>query len=93
MGRALRQAITPDRLLGRVVSSFRLIGVSTIPLGALAGGTLALLTDIRVTYVAAALVTGLVPIYTRRALDPGALRSALGPHADGSSGRHGATDG
>ncbi|MGK5446735.1 MFS transporter [Streptomyces radiopugnans] len=36
-----RQALTPDHLLGRVVSAFRLFGVGAAGLGALAGGLVA----------------------------------------------------
>ncbi|QKV80050.1 MFS transporter [Amycolatopsis sp. Hca4] len=38
---SLRQRITPDRLLGRINSSHRLVAYGTKPLGALAGGVLA----------------------------------------------------
>src|SRR4029450_959134 len=33
-----RQAIVPDRLMGRVVGAIRLVGFGTIPIGALLGG-------------------------------------------------------
>jgi predicted MFS family arabinose efflux permease len=39
--RSLRQAITPDRLLGRVNSSMHLLFHGILPLGALAGGAIA----------------------------------------------------
>jgi hypothetical protein len=38
---ALRQALTPDRLLGRVISAFRLFSYGTVPFGSLLGGILA----------------------------------------------------
>jgi hypothetical protein len=38
---SLRQALTPDRLLGRVVSAFRLFSFGAVPLGSLLGGVLA----------------------------------------------------
>ncbi len=37
---SLRQRITPDRLLGRMNASYRLVGWGTMPLGALLGGIL-----------------------------------------------------
>ena len=37
---SLRQQLVPDRLLGRVVSAFRLFGYGAVPLGALLGGLL-----------------------------------------------------
>jgi MFS family permease len=51
VGRTLRQALTPDRLLGRVVASFRLIGIGAFPVGALLGGWLARLTNLRTPYL------------------------------------------
>jgi uncharacterized membrane protein len=38
---ALRQAITPDRLLGRMTATMRFLTVAAAPLGSLAGGALA----------------------------------------------------
>lgn len=62
VGRSLRQAVSPDRILGRVVTTFRLIGVGVLPLGALAGGAIAAAAGIRVPYLlggaAILLVTG-----------------------------------
>lgn len=57
----LRQAVTPAGLLGRVVSAFRLIGMGTIPVGALLGGVLGRI-DLRVPYVAGAVVFGLCAV-------------------------------
>ena len=38
---ALRQAITPDRLLGRMTATMRFLTVASAPLGSLFGGALA----------------------------------------------------
>jgi hypothetical protein len=38
---ALRQAITPDRLLGRMTATMRFFTVASAPLGSLVGGALA----------------------------------------------------
>jgi hypothetical protein len=38
---ALRQALTPDRLLGRMTATMRFVTVAAAPLGSLAGGALA----------------------------------------------------
>jgi MFS family permease len=51
---ALRQSITPNRLLGRMNASYRLLTYGAIPLGSLLGGALASAFGIRM-----ALVTGL----------------------------------
>jgi MFS family permease len=50
VGRSLRQAVTPDRILGRVMTTFRLIGVGSVPIGALLGGVIAAAAGIRVPY-------------------------------------------
>jgi MFS family permease len=51
VGRTLRQALTPDRLLGRVVVSFRLIGIGALPVGALLGGWIARVAGLRSPYL------------------------------------------
>jgi hypothetical protein len=38
---ALRQAITPDRMLGRMTATMRFLSVAMAPLGSLVGGALA----------------------------------------------------
>jgi MFS family permease len=46
---ALRQAITPDRLLGRMTATMRFLTVAAAPLGSLAGGALATAIGLRPT--------------------------------------------
>ena len=46
---ALRQAITPDRLLGRMTATMRFMAVAMAPLGSLAGGALATAIGLRAT--------------------------------------------
>ena len=46
---ALRQAITPDRLLGRMTATMRFLTVAAAPLGSLAGGALASIGGLRAT--------------------------------------------
>jgi MFS family permease len=54
---SLRQRITPDRILGRINSSYRLVAWGTRPLGAAAGGLLGQLLGLRAVFaVAAALI-------------------------------------
>lgn len=55
-GRTLRQALTPDRLLGRVVASFRLIGIGALPIGALFGGWIASVAGLRAPYLIGAVL-------------------------------------
>jgi MFS family permease len=54
---SLRQRITPDRILGRINSSYRLVAWGTRPLGAAFGGLLGELLGLRAVFaVAAALI-------------------------------------
>ncbi len=53
-GQSIRQAITPEPLLGRVVASFRVFGMGAAPLGALVGGFITEAANVRVANVAAA---------------------------------------
>ncbi|MFD9939169.1 MFS transporter [Nonomuraea sp. NPDC059023] len=65
---SLRQRITPDAMLGRVNSCYRLIAWGTMPLGALMGGLLAQQIGLRPLFAVMAVValTGLTCV---RALD------------------------
>jgi MFS family permease len=54
---SLRQRITPDRLLGRMNASYRLVGWGTMPLGAALGGVLAQILGLRGAFLVAALIT------------------------------------
>jgi MFS family permease len=54
---SLRQRITPDRILGRINSSYRLVAWGTRPLGAAAGGLLGELVGLRAVFgIAAGLI-------------------------------------
>ena len=46
---SLRQAITPDRLLGRMTATMRFLAVAAAPLGSLVGGALATAIGLRET--------------------------------------------
>ena len=59
---SLRQRITPDRLLGRMNASYRLVGWGTMPLGAALGGVLAEALGLRGAFLVAALITFVVLI-------------------------------
>lgn len=62
-----RQALTPDKLLGRVVSAFRLFGLGAAGLGALAGGFVADWQGLRAPLLVAAalLILAVVPTWSR----------------------------
>ncbi|WP_086819684.1 MFS transporter [Allokutzneria sp. NRRL B-24872] len=51
---SLRQRITPDRLLGRVNSGYRLLAWGSMPLGAVAGGLIAQLLGVNAVFLAVA---------------------------------------
>jgi MFS family permease len=53
---SLRQRITPDRILGRINSSYRLVAWGSRPLGAAAGGLLGELLGLRAVFAVAAAV-------------------------------------
>lgn len=54
-GITTRQRVTPDELQGRVSTTARMIAWGGAPVGALVGGALATATDVRTTYLLAAL--------------------------------------
>ena len=53
---ALRQAITPDRLLGRMTATMRFLTVAAAPLGSLVGGALATAIGLRGTLLTVAVL-------------------------------------
>lgn len=61
---SLRQAITPERLLGRMNSVVRFMYWGTMPAGAAAGGVLATVVGVRATLVvgAAGSAAALLPL-------------------------------
>ena len=71
---ALRQAITPDRLLGRMTATMRFFGVASAPLGSLVGGALATAVGLRPTLLTVG-VLGLLLVGRRGDLVAGASSS------------------
>lgn len=53
---SLRQRITPDRLMGRMNSAYRMLGWGTMPIGAALGGAVAEIWGLRPTFAVAALL-------------------------------------
>jgi MFS family permease len=85
---SLRQIVTPDRLLARMNASYRLVLFGTIPIGALAGGTLASVAGLRTALIvtAVALMTPILwtfgaPVYALRTMP-------TGPDEDGTAAGH-----
>lgn len=69
---SLRQRITPNRLLGRVNSAYRLLAWGTMPLGAAAGGLLAQWLGLQVMFgimgVLTLAVLTMMPVLTDKAI-------------------------
>ena len=79
---SLRQEIIPDRLLGRVSSVFRLVGVGTMPIGALLGGLMASAFGLRSPFFAAAAcvavtVVAMMPLVNNRKIRAAREAAAL----------------
>jgi MFS family permease len=70
---SLRQTITPDRLLGRVNSGYRLLAWGTLPLGAAIGGVLGQFLGLPLVFLIMGVATlgllGFMLIVTDRAMD------------------------
>ena len=60
---SLRQAMTPEAFFGRVQGSYRTLVWGGIPIGALAGGVLASVTNIRTVFAAAGIAAVLVGVW------------------------------
>jgi MFS family permease len=54
---SLRQRVAPDRILGRVVATFRMLGWGALPLGAALGGVIGEAFGLRAVFATAAVVT------------------------------------
>jgi MFS family permease len=77
---SLRQRITPDRLLGRLNSAYRLLAWGTMPLGAAAGGLIAQLLGLRAVFAIAGLLSLAMLLAMRRITDA-AITAAEGEAA------------
>jgi MFS family permease len=64
-----RQAIVPDRLLGRVMATYQVIAYSAMPVGAAAGGLVAAAAGVRATFVVGSAVVALLLAYLLRRVD------------------------
>ena len=85
---SLRQAIVPDRLMGRVVGAIRLVGFGTIPLGALLGGVVARAFGLRAPFLLGAGVLAVAalaaaPVVTTSAIEAARSEAGAGPTRPG----------
>ena len=67
-GQSLRQEVTPEPMLGRVVASFRTFGLGAAPIGALLGGVLTEEFGVRAANAVAAAIAGGAALLMLRAL-------------------------
>jgi hypothetical protein len=83
---SLRQALTPDRLLGRVISAFRLFSYGAVPLGSLLGGLLARTFGLPAPYLVAGVVIPVAALLCLPAVNARTIadaRAAAGLDPDG----------
>jgi MFS family permease len=73
---SLRQALTPDRLLGRVISAFRLFGYGSVPFGSLLGGVLARSFGLRAPFLVAGVVIPVVALLCLPAINTRTISQA-----------------
>jgi MFS family permease len=76
VGGSLRQALAPDRLLGRVIGSFRLFSYGAVPLGALLGGVLARAFGLRAPFLVAGIVIPAVTLLSLPLVNNRTIREA-----------------
>jgi MFS family permease len=74
---SLRQALTPARLLGRLVAAYRLVGLGAIPVGAVLGGLVGRI-DLRLPWLLGAAVMAVAGVVAARLLAGGAIERAKG---------------
>jgi predicted MFS family arabinose efflux permease len=73
LGQSVRQELTPSRLMGRVVTAFRMVGIGGAPIGGLVGGLLARSYGLTAPFVCGAALMVLsavasMPVLTERSL-------------------------
>ena len=79
-GVTLRQVLTPNRLLGRVVSSFRMIGFGMIPAGAALGGWLARASGLRAPFLLGGGLCVATALVLRTRVNERSIAAARGRH-------------
>ncbi len=73
---SLRQVLIPDRLLGRVISAFRLVGFGPAPVGALLGGVLGRTLGLRAPFVFGAVVLAVMALLALPAVNTRSVEAA-----------------
>jgi MFS family permease len=73
---SLRQVLIPDRLMGRVISAFRLVGFGPAPVGALLGGVLGRTLGLRAPFVFGAVVLAVMALLALPAVNTRSVEAA-----------------
>lgn len=73
---SLRQMLIPDRLLGRVISAFRLVGFGPAPVGALLGGVLGRTLGLQAPFVFGAVVLAVMALLALPAINTRSVEAA-----------------
>ena len=73
---SMRQSIVPGRLLGRATASMRMVTFGALPLGALIGGWIASVSDLRVPFLVGGSVIVVAGLLIGRWLSPAAIERA-----------------
>ncbi|MEZ0106539.1 MFS family permease [Catenulispora sp. EB89] len=82
LGPAIRQAIVPDHLMGRVAATGRLINFSAGPLGAVCGGWLADVAGLRAPFIVGAGVLAAMAVVAARMTSNKRIEAALAEAAE-----------
>lgn len=82
LGPAVRQAIVPDHLMGRVAATGRLIALCAGPVGALFGGWLAHVAGLRAPFIAGAGILAVMAVVAARLTSNTRIEAALAEAAE-----------
>lgn len=82
LGPAVRQAIVPDHLMGRVAATARLIALCAGPMGAVFGGWLAHVAGLRAPFIAGAVILTAMAVMAARLTSNQRIDAALAEAAE-----------
>ncbi len=88
IGVSLRQAIVPDRLIGRLVSAFRMVAYGAVPAGAILGGVVGRALGVRAPFLLGAAVLAAAGLLALPMVNNRTIRAARIAAAEASSTNH-----